>query len=846
MAGDRIEILYAGPAAEAGRVASRLERQRAPFAVTAASRRAAVLDAVDRGADCVVCGGRLADAGPIDLLRAVRARAPDLPFVLVPAGGDESLAAAAVSAGATDYLPRGGDPTRATDGVPYDELADRIADAVAATGGESREALAAELTEVLERLSAGFFAVDDDCRFTYVNERAGELLGVDGAEVVGERVWTVFGDDAGTRFREKYREAMASQRPVGFEARYDPLSTWFDVRAYPSETGLSVYFRDVTDRKDRERQLQRAERQFEAAFHNPSAFMWLLDPDGTVRRVNEVALSFLGAEEAEVVGERFPDTPWWDHSAALGDRLAEWIRLAREGEYVRFEERFHAPDGDAATVDGMLHPVTDDGEVVAIFASGLDVTERKRRERQLERQREQLAALNDITSLVHRVGEAVVRQSERAEIERLVCSELADSDSYEFAWLADVDPGGSVATRVRAGDSGFVEAAVGEDGRLPPDAPPVVAARTGRMQVTADLAGGDGGAWRERAFDRGYRSAAAVPITYEASLYGVLSVYSGRAGAFGEEERTAFERLGTIIAHAVRSVRRERQLRESEERYRTLAENVPDGIVAMVDEDLQCRLAAGSALERLSIEAAVLEGRRMDEVDALPADVRATLTAGFEAALSGDRTTREVAFEDRVFEVRTIPIRRAGAVRGAMSLSQDVTERVRRERDLERERERLELLNRLIRHNLLNSLNVVEARLEFVERYVDPEASDHLATARTRTAEMVDLIETIRGLMAAIGDERDHDLEPIRLPEVLAAEVEAAAATYPGAAFELGDVPDVAVRADDLLSEAVENLLVNAVQHNDADRPSVRVTVEDRGETAVVAVADNGPGVPDD
>jgi signal transduction histidine kinase len=76
-------------------------------------------------------------------------------------------------------------------------------------------------------------------------------------------VWEEFPEAVGSTFEEQYRTAMETQETVSFEEYYPPLSVWLEVRAYPSETGLSVYFRDVSERKATERRLEQRTRQFE-------------------------------------------------------------------------------------------------------------------------------------------------------------------------------------------------------------------------------------------------------------------------------------------------------------------------------------------------------------------------------------------------------------------------------------------------------------------------------------------------------------------------------------------------------------------------------------------------------
>jgi len=107
----------------------------------------------------------------------------------------------------------------------------------------------AEVTEILESITDAFFAVDRAWRFTYVNREAERLLRRPRTELLGRNLWKEFPEAVGAHFQEEYQLARSEQRTVQFETHFAALDTWFDVRAYPTSEGLSVYFRDVTQRK---------------------------------------------------------------------------------------------------------------------------------------------------------------------------------------------------------------------------------------------------------------------------------------------------------------------------------------------------------------------------------------------------------------------------------------------------------------------------------------------------------------------------------------------------------------------------------------------------------------------
>ncbi|MHB1168288.1 MAG: PAS domain-containing protein [Longimicrobiales bacterium] len=119
----------------------------------------------------------------------------------------------------------------------------------------------ADVTLILERITDAFFALDNQWRFTYLNPGGREMLRTlvrrDPDEAIGQSFLDVAWQLRGTRFEHEYRRAMLTQKPVAFEEYADGFDLWFEVHAYPSPEGLSVYFRDVTGRKRAEAERDR-------------------------------------------------------------------------------------------------------------------------------------------------------------------------------------------------------------------------------------------------------------------------------------------------------------------------------------------------------------------------------------------------------------------------------------------------------------------------------------------------------------------------------------------------------------------------------------------------------------
>ncbi|TKX60355.1 HAMP domain-containing histidine kinase [Halorubrum sp. SS7] len=173
---------------------------------------------------------------------------------------------------------------------------------------------------------------------------------------------------------------------------------------------------------------------------------------------------------------------------------------------------------------------------------------------------------------------------------------------------------------------------------------------------------------------------------------------------------------------------------------------------------------------------------------------------------------------------------------------QDPEERLKRQRD------DLQLLNQVMRHDIRNDLQLVGAYAELLDDHVDEEGEKYLDVIKRNTQSAVSLTTTVRDLAEVMLRE---DVEPSRiaLDRVLSQQVEEVRSGYSEAVFTVeGSFPEVAVVGDEMLSSVFRNLLRNAVQHNDKTPPKVRVSasVDEAAGVAEVRVADNGPGVPED
>jgi PAS domain S-box-containing protein len=115
----------------------------------------------------------------------------------------------------------------------------------------------AELVEVFERVNDGFIALDKHWNFTYVNASAGEILGKASASLIGKNIWEEFPDSKEQTFYQAYLKAMQEQEALQFEDYFKELNRWYRNKIYPSQKGISIFIRDVTDEKNAQEELIR-------------------------------------------------------------------------------------------------------------------------------------------------------------------------------------------------------------------------------------------------------------------------------------------------------------------------------------------------------------------------------------------------------------------------------------------------------------------------------------------------------------------------------------------------------------------------------------------------------------
>ncbi|MFA9425601.1 bacterio-opsin activator domain-containing protein [Natronorubrum sp. A-ect3] len=410
----------------------------------------------------------------------------------------------------------------------------------------------ADLEDAFDRISDAAYALNYELQSIAVNDRARVLFGrTDDDETTTVAASTI--ETIRSLFGDAHERALESQQPITVEQFHDTTGTWLEARCYPDETGVTVLVREITRRKEREQTLVDGNRRLRSIFQDAHDAILVSDDDGEIVAANPAASELLGLERSALSGRSLDEFVHDDMESVWTD-LREQGRLCDSALLSR-------PDGTERIAEYNAVANVLPGSHLTIFR---DVTDNRRRERQLERQRERLAALDHVNRVVREINDAIVDGSNRAQLERVACESLADSPSYEFAFIADVDTRSKQIThRVEAGIDDYVETIpLSTDADDPAGRGPAgTAIRTGTMQVSNDVFSDPSfEPWHEDAREHGYASAAAIPITHDDILYGVLGVTSARRNAFADEEQDVIGQLGDILGHAIAALERRRVL----------------------------------------------------------------------------------------------------------------------------------------------------------------------------------------------------------------------------------------------------------------------------------------------
>jgi len=266
------------------------------------------------------------------------------------------------------------------------------------------EILAKEALEekkiILESIGDAFFAVDRNWIVTYWNKIAEVVFHRSKAEMIGRNIWDIFSAAIDSESFKSYHLAIATQQPVHFEDFYEPLHRWYEISAYPSDNGLSVYFKDVTERKLSKNLLIDSEKRYSELFQYSPTPKWVYDQETLAfLDVNNAAIEHYGYTREEFLSMTIKDIRP-EGSVKVLDEVLEMSRgkknFIKQGVFSH-----RTKEGKLIEVDIQSNPMTFKGRPAKVIIAN-DITERLAYIKAIEEQNEKLREISWLQSHVVR------------------------------------------------------------------------------------------------------------------------------------------------------------------------------------------------------------------------------------------------------------------------------------------------------------------------------------------------------------------------------------------------------------------------------------------------------------
>jgi PAS domain S-box-containing protein len=451
-----------------------------------------------------------------------------------------------------------------------------------------REAQRLTPTE-LDSISDAFAAVDHRWRLTCVNELALRCIGGktgDGLtqeHALGRDVWQLLPDAVGTELYRHCHGAMREQQAVEFETYFHPRGQWIEGRIHPSEDGLSMYYRDVSDRKRAEQQLaydaQLLENMDDAVLATDAEFALTAWNRGAERMFGWTADEALGRLVHELIPTSFSD-------AELAAEMRELVDTGRwRGEAIWYGKHATPVYAEALTIALS----SDQPEVTGYLCIMRDVAERRRARQDLQASARQQALVAELS--LRALGGSGSVQKLLDDAVALVARTL----EVEMASVAELLPSGEALNW---------RAAFGLDGDAIRDAPPSLASPgslvgytlAAGVPVVSEDVNADARFDVSRLFARHTVSAAAVVIPGPREPFGVLAAAASKPRQFPSDDVNFMRSVANVLGIAVERSRSEDRLEEAREaERRRIARDLHDEALGAVSDAVAQASVAGAA-----------------------------------------------------------------------------------------------------------------------------------------------------------------------------------------------------------------------------------------------------------
>ncbi len=711
------------------------------------------------------------------------------------------------------------------------------------------------ITSIVESITDGFLAVNNQGELTYLNRRAEQLLQARREELLDKNIWRELPETVKFLLPQSLPQLLEDGKVYRAETYYEPFNSWFEVRAYPYQEGVSLYLEDISAQKQAEQTLRESEVSFRLLAENSTDMISRQTVAGIYFYVSPACYSLLGYIPSELIGHSSFEFFHPDDLIKHGPKLTTPVSLPLT---YSIAYRFRHKNGHYLWLESTFRAIQEpeSGLVTELQVASRDVTERHQAELALKARERQQAIVAELGLLaLEAVNPAVLM----AEVATLTAQTL----EVEYTGIFELLKNGS-GLLLQAG-FGWAESLLGTVTiSMGTDSLAGYTLLANRPIIVED--------WpQERGFKKaltGYSdsitSSISVIIRGQSQPFGVLVAHSVARRIFSQDDIHFLQAVANVLATAIERKLGEEALREEEERFRQLAENIQE-VFWMTDIATNNIIYVSPAYEELW-------GRSCKSLYAQP-------TSFFEAIQQEDRPRILAEFEKQAItnldcefqlthsdgslhwvEAHTFPIyNNFGEVYRVAGIATDVTRRKQTEEEIQqalaKERELNELKSRFISmtsHEFRTPLSTIMSATELLEYYgykwSDEKKREILQRIKLSSKRIVNLLDDI--LLIGKGEAGKLEFQPapidlVQFSTELVQEIQVSQDNTSNLKFVAHGQPRIALLDEKLLRHIFTNLITNALKYSPLIREVLVELVFEDGE-AIFTVTDHGIGIPEE
>ena len=779
---------------------------------------------------------------------------------------------------------------------------------------------------IVEQSNDGIFVAQQGS-IVYANPQLHRMVSYEPDELVGTSKMDLIAPEDRDRVTDNHAARMAGDTaPETYEVDlltktgdHIPVELSVEDAEYEGQTAAYVICRDISDRKTRQRDLERSQRRLRVLFNKMPGAIVIHDQAGNIIDVNDETADSLGYSRAELLDMNVVE---FENAFDPNELRAYWDSMT-VGEIVKVDGRHKRKDGTHFPAEVWSTKLEVDGEP-RYLALARDISERVERKQELQRLNEQLElavegagvgvwdwnmqtdavefneqwaamlgySLDDIEphldaweQRVHpedlKAVKAALSAHKSGEAAHYDCEHRMKTADGDWKWIRDI---GKIVER---DDDGEPRRAVGL--HIDVDEEKRQALYLKKAQEVADI-----GWWRKKVpsdqiywsdhiyemwgadGDSGYlahddfleyihpEDADRVDRAWQAALDGEpydiehrIVTTDGEVKWMREVAEFAFDATGEpveavgIVQDITDQKDYETEIKAARSELRQIIDLVPDLIFAK-NRNGTYLFANKTTAEYYGLTPDQLEGE--SEADVLPNvdDSEPFREDDLEVIESGtvkeipEETLTTVDGDTRILRTTKIPYEIHETDDDAvLGYARDITDLKHYEQELETQRNNLDILNQVVRHDIRNDLQLIQAYTEMLTETgsLSETQQQYLSKIKGSATNAVELTTTARDLSDVMLQE-EKQLKAVPLRQTLETQIDRLRSSQNKIALTVhGSLPQIDVRADELLSAVFRNILNNAVQHSDKPVPEITVQTRVEEESVTVRIADNGRGI---